>query len=62
MIMEKAYHHLKVNEEENRHQKQVKKEDKAVKEDYHHLLMIMEKAYHQHLKEDKAVKMNLRIA
>jgi hypothetical protein len=33
-----------------------------VKEDYHHLLMIMEKAYHQHLKEDKAVKMNLRIA
>jgi Na+-transporting methylmalonyl-CoA/oxaloacetate decarboxylase gamma subunit len=51
-----------VDEEENRHQKQVKKEDKAVKEDYHHLLMIMEKAYHQHLKEDKAVKMNLRIA
>jgi hypothetical protein len=35
-----------------------------VKEDYHqlHLLMIMEKAYHQHLKEDKAAKMNLRIA
>jgi hypothetical protein len=50
MIMEKAYHHLKVDEEENRHQKQVKREDKAVK------------AYHHHLKEDKAVKMNLRIA
>jgi hypothetical protein len=34
-----------------------------VKEDYHHLLLLttMEKAYHQ-LKENKAVKMNLRIA
>jgi DNA-binding transcriptional regulator YhcF (GntR family) len=47
--MEKAYHQLK--------------ENKAVKEDYHHLLLLttMEKAYHQ-LKENKAVKMNLRIA
>jgi hypothetical protein len=32
MIMEKAYHqHLKKKERENRHQKQVKKEDKAAK-------------------------------
>jgi hypothetical protein len=61
MIMEKAYHHH-LKEEYYCHQKQVKREDKAVKAYHHHLLMIMEKAYHHHLKEDKAVKMNLRIA